>query len=151
MANGRVGTATSIETVPPALPGQRARFDDHFDRIDDEARDRLTGYLRVLRPIADRPTPVLDIGCGRGEFLAALRDLGIPAVGIDADRNAVIAAGDRGLDVREADANQFLSTCDPTSFGAITMLRLVDHLPPDVIVPLLAGAFHALVPEDLHR
>ena len=35
------------------------------------------------------------------------------------------------------------------SFGGISILRLVDHLPPDVIVTLLAGAFHALVPEGI--
>ena len=63
-------------------------------------RERQLRYVDDFRDAA----PVLDVGCGRGELLALLRDAGIEARGIDADADMVAYARGEGLDVEQADA-----------------------------------------------
>ena len=93
--------------------------------------------------------PVLDIGCGRGEFLSLLRDAGVEARGIDADPDMVAHCRDEGLDVELADALGYLSGLDDGSLGGIFCAHVVEHLDPKALFRLLELAATKLRPGGL--
>jgi SAM-dependent methyltransferase len=99
----------------------------------EEIRERQAVYVDDFRG----HEPVLDVGCGRGELLALLRDAGIEARGIDADGDMVAFARGEGLDVEQADAVSYLESLDDGSLGGVFMGQVVEHLPPGMLVRTL--------------
>jgi SAM-dependent methyltransferase len=89
---------------------------------------------------------VLDIGCGRGELLAALGAAGVPARGLDSNDSMVTAARGRGLDAVRADALAYLAALPPASLGGIVATQVVEHLEPSYLMRLLDAAARALRP-----
>ena len=70
----------------------------------ESVQERQRVYVDDFRDAA----PVLDVGCGRGELLALLKDAGVEARGVDADSDMVAFARGEGLDVEQADAVSYL-------------------------------------------
>jgi SAM-dependent methyltransferase len=111
----------------------------------EEIRARQRPYVELLRG----HEPVLDLGCGRGELLQLLRAAGIAARGADADRDMVAFARGEGLDVQQQDLLDALAATEDGSLGAVTALQVAEHLPPPVLVRLLAESARALRPGGL--
>jgi 2-polyprenyl-3-methyl-5-hydroxy-6-metoxy-1,4-benzoquinol methylase len=74
---------------------------------------------------------VLDIGCGRGEFLEMMREEGIPARGIDLSEEAVATCRHKGLDAQTADLFEYLDSLPEGSLDGIFCSQVVEHLPPE--------------------
>jgi SAM-dependent methyltransferase len=109
----------------------------------EEIRHRQRPYVDLLRDHA----PVLDVGCGRGELLALLRDAGVEARGVDADADMVAFARGEGLAVEQADLLDALANA--SGLGAVTALQVVEHLPPPALVRFLELAHTALRPDGI--
>ncbi|WP_288459215.1 methionine biosynthesis protein MetW [uncultured Sphingomonas sp.] len=91
---------------------------------------------------------VLDVGCGDGELMAALRDAsGVDARGLELDRGNVAAAVARGLSVIQGDADTDLAGYPDQSFDyAILSQTLQTARAPDrVLDELLRIGRHAFV------
>src|SRR5436190_1203740 len=69
-------------------------FEDQFRGSPEEIRRRVEEYL----PVFANATDVLDVGCGRGEFLELLREHGIRARGIDVNPAMVDVCLGKGLE-----------------------------------------------------
>jgi len=82
-------------------------------------------------------TNVLDIGCGRGEFLELARDRGINARGIDVDEDMINFCKSKGLDAELKDAIEALCEIDDKSLDGIFISQVVEHLSPDYLINLL--------------
>jgi O-antigen chain-terminating methyltransferase len=108
----------------------------------EEVRERQRPYVDDFREAA----PVLDVGCGRGEFVALLREAGIEARGVDADADMVAYARGEGLDVEQADALAYLEALEDGTLGGIFCAQVVEHLPPGALVRLLELAYAKLRP-----
>jgi SAM-dependent methyltransferase len=117
-------------------------FEDQFRGSADEIRQRVAEYL----PIFDGTRNVLDVGCGRGEFLALLRDRGIAARGVDINRAMVDMCREQGLAVEEADALAYLQAQPDESLGGLFAAQVVEHLEPRYLTALLDAAFGKLCP-----
>jgi len=89
---------------------------------------------------------VLDVGCGRGEFLELLAASGISARGIDSNHEMAELCRARGLDVAEADAATYLAALPDASLGGLFAAQVVEHLPPAYLLRVLELAFHKLRP-----
>ncbi len=89
---------------------------------------------------------MLDIGCGRGEFLDLLRQRGIGARGLDINHEMVEECRQRGLDASEGDALTWLQGLADESVGGIFAAQVVEHLQPDYLVRLLQRAGEVLRP-----
>jgi cyclopropane fatty-acyl-phospholipid synthase-like methyltransferase len=73
---------------------------------------------------------VLDVGCGRGEFLELLGAEGVPARGVDIDAGMVQACRERGLsEVVQAEANDYLEGLEAGELGAIFSAQVLEHMP----------------------
>ncbi|HVF75640.1 MAG TPA: methyltransferase domain-containing protein [Acidimicrobiales bacterium] len=113
------------------------------------SREDIKGRQRVYLPdMSDLPgrAPVVDIGCGRGEWLELLAENGIPAYGVDTNKTFVDRNVERGLDVRYGDAIDHLLTVEPGSIGAVTAFHVVEHLPFEDLVRLVDAALVAIRP-----
>ena len=139
-----------VASAPASTPGQSA-FPDYFayeSRMrgsTESVRERQRPYVQDFREAA----PVLDLGCGRGEFLGLLREAGLDARGVDLDADMVAFARGEGLDVEQTGAVEYLESIEDASLGGIFAAQVVEHLPPPVLVRLLELAAVKLRPGGL--
>ena len=129
--------------LPPLPPGLYSLFEERFRGPAEDVAAKQRFYLPFLRGL---PGPVLDVGCGRGEFLRILKSEGIPAAGIETNPIAAGQCREDGLDVREGDGIAALAAVPPASLGAVTAFQVVEHWPPESIFAFLREARRALAP-----
>jgi O-antigen chain-terminating methyltransferase len=146
---GGVGPAVAPVTV--AAQPAAASLPDYF-AFESRMRGSVEAVRERQRPYVDdfrQASPVLDIGCGRGELLSLLREANVEARGIDADADMVAYARGEGLDVEQADLVEYLERVGDASLGGIFMGQVVEHLPPGVLVRSLELAAAKLRPGGL--
>jgi O-antigen chain-terminating methyltransferase len=117
-----------------------AAFEDVFRGSREDIIERLAPYLERLTVAgAGQPDrPVVDIGCGRGEWLELLRRKGLSAYGIDINMIMVERSMTLGLDARHADLMTHLHGLQDASRSAVTAFHVVEHLPFETLVDFLA-------------
>ena len=120
-------------------------FEDAFRGSPSEIRRRLEEYVPRFRGRSD----ILDIGCGRGEFLDLLRQEGISARGLDLNPAMVDEARGRGLDAVQADALSYLDGLPDGALGGLFAAQVVEHLPGHYLTRLLETAAHKIRPGGL--
>jgi O-antigen chain-terminating methyltransferase len=142
-APGGEPAAAAPAATPAALDSWKyVGFEDRFRGAQDEIRQRMADYV----PLFADATDVLDIGCGRGEFLDLLREAGISARGLDLNHEMVEVCRARGLAVDEGDALGYLSGLPDASLGGILAAQVVEHLEPSYLMRLIEVAYHKLRP-----
>jgi len=125
-------------------------FEDHFRGDPLEIRKKLAVYLPFVRMIdIDESHPVLDIGCGRGEWLSLLRENGIPALGVEVNENFVSSCKKSGLQVEAMDLFEYFRRFPDKRFSLITGFHVIEHFPPDKQVELLEILFDRMVPDGI--
>ncbi len=134
----------AAQPAAAALPDYFA-FEARMRGSTVEIRERQRPYVQDFRNAA----PVLDLGCGRGEFLGLLREAGIEARGVDADADMVAYAQGEGLAVEQADAVAYLEQLADGTLGGIFAAQVVEHLPVPALARLLELAAHKLRPGGL--
>jgi SAM-dependent methyltransferase len=117
-------------------------FEDQFRGSREAIRKNFESYVPHFAATPD----VLDVGCGRGEFLELLASAGVRARGIDLNHEMAELCRSRGLDVTEADAVGYLSGLPDESLGGIFAAQVVEHLQPGYLLRFLELAFHKLRP-----
>jgi O-antigen chain-terminating methyltransferase len=121
-------------------------FEAEFRGSFDLVQERLRVYLDYVWPLERSGAPVLDLGCGRGEWLDLLGSHGIEAAGIDLSSEFVESCLDRGLNARVADLFTHLPTVAADSLGVVTAFQLVEHVNVSRLVELVDEAFRVLRP-----
>jgi O-antigen chain-terminating methyltransferase len=117
-------------------------FEDRFRGAAPEITRRVEDYL----PILERANDVVDIGCGRGELLAALRGAGVRARGVDTNAAMVDICRSQQLEVEQGDALSYLERQADGSVGGLTAIQVVEHFEPAYLVRFLEAAFHKMTP-----
>ena len=117
-------------------------FENLFRGTTDDIRHRLEDYV----PLFENASDVLDVGCGRGEFLELLAARGVRARGIDLNHEMVESCRSRGLDVVEADALGYLRAQSDESLGGLIATQVVEHLEPAYLLEFLDRAHRVLKP-----
>ena len=103
----------------------------------EEARQRVELFPPTLQgPAAKHPLKrlhakggVLDLGCGRGEWLDLLKEHTVPSLGVDQNRFFLQTCRESGHDVIDADLIDFLRTAPDGSVAAVTSFHVIEHLP----------------------
>jgi SAM-dependent methyltransferase len=144
-----VSPASAADTAPSEASAQSVvqshkyvGFEDRFRGSEEDIRARLEAYVPYFAGAAD----VLDVGCGRGEFLELMRAAGVSARGLDVNAAMVEVCRAKGLDAVRGDALGYLGSLPDQSLGGIIAVQVVEHLDPDYLMRFLQAAFHTLRP-----
>ena len=139
--------ATVLPTSSPVIDDALYKaLEDAFRGDPIVIRARQHQYLSYVQNAVTQNAPLLDIGCGRGEWLHIMKDSNLVAIGIDTNVASVQECSAQGLNVSHADAITYLSNAKEKSLGAITLFQVLEHLPFATMVHLLRLALRALVP-----
>jgi SAM-dependent methyltransferase len=122
-----------------------AGFEERFRGSEAEIKRRHRKYLRHM----NGDGPVLDIGCGRGEFLELLRESGIEARGVDLNLDMVLLCREKGLEVWHGDAFAYLGGVPDGSLGGIFSAQFIEHFPPRDIIRLTQVCYRKLKPRGV--
>ncbi|MGH9320506.1 MAG: class I SAM-dependent methyltransferase [Vicinamibacteria bacterium] len=117
-------------------------FEDRYRGSPDDIRVKLAGYVAYF----EGRGPVLDLGCGRGEFLDLLRTANVEARGVDGNSDMVRLCVERGLRAEVGDVIDYVARRPSGSVGGIFAAQLIEHLPPKEIGTFLEGCHRALRP-----
>jgi 2-polyprenyl-3-methyl-5-hydroxy-6-metoxy-1,4-benzoquinol methylase len=126
-------------------------FEDRFRGTRGEIKNRVEYYLSYVDRISDSfsKVQVLDLGCGRGEWLELLEERGYQAKGIDLNRIMVKISQDFGLDVKEYDAIKYLESLEDSSLEMITGFHIIEHIPFPQLIKMYDEALRVLKPGGL--
>ena len=121
---------------------QYVGFEDRFRGSEAVIRARLADYVSYFAGQSN----VLDVGCGRGEFLDLLKQQGISSKGLDLNPEMVEVCRSRGLDATAADARSYLRRVPDESLGGLIAVQVIEHLEPAYLTEMLGLAFDKVRP-----
>lgn len=150
----RTGVALANPADEPVLADSDdiyLAFEEQFRGPIDEIKRRLMPHLERVRahPTLIAGRPLLDVGCGRGEWLELLQECTIDSYGIDTNRHVVEACTRRGLEARHAEGLSHLNTLPDGVLGAISIFHVIEHLEHSRLLQFLDEAHRVLVPGGL--
>jgi 2-polyprenyl-3-methyl-5-hydroxy-6-metoxy-1,4-benzoquinol methylase len=109
------------------------RFADVFRGSEERIRAHQKMYAAKFADARE----VLDLGCGRGEFLEVAREAGIPARGIDQSEESIAICRAKNFQAERADLFEYLEAQADASIGGVYCSQVVEHLPPDRLPDLV--------------
>ena len=125
-----------------------AYFDEQFRGGREEIKQRLKVYLPFIKSsgVGTEAMPILDVGCGRGEWLELLRDNGLFAAGVDSNQTLVAQSRELGLEIVEDDLMNYLRSVPDANLGGVTGFHIVEHLPLETLFKFLDETVRVLKP-----
>jgi len=134
----------ALDGLPPDLYGA---FEERFRGERSLIRERLRANLPRFVPLfGPQAKPVLDLGCGRGEWLQLLAEHDVPAEGVDSSPWMVRNCTDAGLNARQGDAIEYLASLPDNALAGLTGFHIIEHLPIGVLLRLIQQARRVVQP-----
>ncbi|HEY9597186.1 MAG TPA: class I SAM-dependent methyltransferase, partial [Cyanophyceae cyanobacterium] len=126
-------------------------FEEQFRGSREDILNRLKVYLPLIEEakVGSQDSPILDVGCGRGEWLELLGESGYTARGIEINKVVVEQCRTRGFDVIESDVIAYLKSLPDATLGAVTGFHIIEHLPLELLIQLLNETRRVLKPGGL--
>ena len=131
------------------LPAESHNLDALYAALEDRfrgARDEIKERFKVYLPYVQDQAPVIDLGCGRGEWLEILSEAGIEARGVDTNRIQIEQCRARSLNVEEGDFIAYLRSLSDASAGTVTGFHIIEHVSLDMLITLLNEILRVLRP-----
>ncbi len=136
--------------VPPMFPAEIKdelefdyfAFEEQYRGDEADTRQKQQAYVDYFRGRDN----VVDIGCGRGEFLEALREVGITARGVELGTDQILLCQEKGLDVVQQDLFAFLEATPDESLGGIFSAQVIEHLTASDQLRFVALAYQKCKP-----
>ncbi|MFM0248800.1 DUF4214 domain-containing protein [Paraburkholderia sediminicola] len=146
LSNEQMGVLVSEDEH--MLDSLYANLEDKFRGSRQDIKNRQSIYVPYIRDARAgvATAPVLDLGCGRGEWIELLGEQGL--IGRGVDRNRVFLEGCRelNLDVVESEAISYLRGLQANSVGAVTAFHLIEHISHRTLIALFDEALRVLKP-----
>jgi O-antigen chain-terminating methyltransferase len=142
--------AAPYTSTPPAEFTSSRSGTEGFDYVGFESVFRGPEELvrkrqEVYAPFFVGRTSVLDVGCGRGEFLELMRDRDVPVTGVDLNSAMVALCRAKGFaNIHEADAVAWLDQSVGEAFDAIFSAQFIEHVPFESLVRFVARSYRRL-------
>lgn len=116
-----------------------------YRRLEDALRGSEAHVRADVMPyVRKAQAPVIDVGCGRGEFLAACRDAGLEARGFDTNERSIADLRARGLDATLSGVPECFAALAAGSVGTVAAMHVVEHLPAELLFALFAESARVL-------
>jgi O-antigen chain-terminating methyltransferase len=142
------GEGNNPVATPPTIIDDAlyVALENHFRGSRDLVAQRQRDYLPMLPTLITQSAPLIDLGCGRGEWLKVVRDHGLPAIGVDSNAVCIAECREENLEVLQDDLLDFLTSRPNASVGTYTLFQVLEHLPFPVLVNALREMRRTLVP-----
>jgi O-antigen chain-terminating methyltransferase len=127
--------APAAGSVPEDIPIDWQVFARRFRGSEERIRGQQARYIAHF---AGTTGVILDLGCGRGEFLEAAREAGITAYGIEMSQECVDLCRSKGLDAECADMFAYLEAQPDGSVSGVYCAQVVEHISPPALARLIA-------------
>lgn len=139
---------TFVNQEHHSLDALYASFEDHFRGSRKEIKNRLTTYIPFVEKVlaSTQKAGIVDIGCGRGEWLDLLSNYGFKSSGIDINSTMVERCQELGLDVIESDGLSYLRAQEDNSLAIVSAFHVIEHLPFREFICLIEEALRVLCP-----
>ena len=126
-------------------------FEDRHRGSRELIKSRLDVYRPFIEPLinAEEISFGIDLGCGRGEWLEILGEIGVSALGVDLDQGMLSACTERGLKAIQGDAIAYLATLEDESQLVVSAFHVVEHISFDQLQNLVQEAHRVLKPGGL--
>ena len=123
-------------------------FEDRFRGTREDIKERQRVYLPYVQKVQEKTGTgmILDVGCGRGEWLELLAESNYSAKGVDLNTIMVAESKELGLDVEEGDVFDYFKDMASESLSVVTGFHIVEHLPLKVMLALFDQAYRVLKP-----
>jgi O-antigen chain-terminating methyltransferase len=130
--------------------GLRERVRSHeylrFENLHRGREEDIKWKQKAYLPYFKDKGMILDIGCGRGEFLELLKEAGLTGSGIEINPEMVAHCRTKGLDVREGDGLHYLKGLPDNGLGGIFLSQVIEHLDPETLREWAGVCFAKLSP-----
>lgn len=126
-------------------------FEERYRGPRDEIKSRLRAYLPFVEPLKTLRAELkaLDVGCGRGEWLEVLKEVGIDAHGVDLDEGMLAGCSELGLSVEVADGIALLKATAPESLDIVSAFHVAEHIAFPDLQAMVREALRVLRPAGL--
>ena len=126
-------------------------FEDRYRGSRQLIKGRLNVYLPFVNPLRNiyDECPILDLGCGRGEWLELTGEVGFKAHGVDLDEGMLTDCRERGLSVENQDAVVALKQIPDHSLVIVSGFHIAEHLHFVALQELVKEALRVLMPAGL--
>lgn len=132
-AAGSVPAVSAGLPAPAPLSPDEFAHQERFRGPEEEIRERQRYYV----PFFAKCRNVVDLGCGRGEFLELMREAGVPARGVDSNAEAVAVCRSKGLEAKAGDLFAFLAALPDESLDGVFSAQVVEHIPPERVPEMI--------------
>ncbi|MCK4264460.1 MAG: class I SAM-dependent methyltransferase, partial [Candidatus Aminicenantes bacterium] len=112
------------EILQPLEDWRYAGFENRYRGSEQEIKKQQASYVSYFK----KGGKVLDLGCGRGEFIEILEENGIEAEGIDINGQMIEICRDKGLNCQKADILKKLAEYEDGTLGGIFSSQVIEHL-----------------------
>ena len=146
LSQEQLPTPTSQERRP--LDTFFAAFAEQFRGTRSAIKEQLQVYLASLKEakIGMGENPIVDLGCGRGEWLELLQEEGMQGKGVERNHVLVEECRQAGLDVVESDILTYLCALPNSSIGGVTGFHIIEHLPFGMLLDVFDETVRVLQP-----
>lgn len=128
------------EILEPLEDWRYAGFENRFRGTEEEVKKQQTIYI----PYFKNGGKILDLGCGRGEFMELLKENRIEAEGVDINGQMVDICRDKGLNCTKGDILEKLAAFENGTLGGVFSSQVIEHLPPSYLTRMVELAFFKL-------
>lgn len=118
-------------------------------------REQIKSRLQVYRPFVEplmltyAAPAAIDLGCGRGEWLELVSELGFEGIGVDLNEAMLVACHDRGLKVECKEAIAYLKSLPDANVAIVSAFHVAEHIAFDELQNLVQEALRVLLPGGL--
>jgi len=130
------------EILQPLEDWRYAGFENRYRGSEQEIKKQQASYVSYFK----KGGKVLDLGCGRGEFIEILEENGIEAEGIDTNGQMIEICRDKGLNCQKADILKKLAEYEDGTLGGIFSSQVIEHLSPSYLRRMIELAYFKLSP-----
>jgi O-antigen chain-terminating methyltransferase len=145
----RKGAAANPETPPmfrSDIPSESEfdyfLFEERFRGSENDIKNRQRPYMDIFRGREN----VIDLGCGRGEFLELMQENKVPARGVESNTDMFLLCREKGLEVLQENLFDYLESVPDASIGGIFCSQVIEHLPSGLQIRLVALSHKKLKP-----